>query len=85
MGPVESHPNLFVGGAICFEQQNYALAENHWTNHHCGDNQTITILGTKITRGSLNTIKFEEDKLHLNLQKNAAGIFECRGRIELST
>ena len=50
MGPGESHPNLFVGGAICFAHQNYALADNHWTNHHIRDNQTITILGTKITR-----------------------------------
>ena len=25
---------------------------------------------------------FKEDKQHLNLQKNAAGIFECRGRIQ---
>ena len=41
VGPVESHPNLFVGGAIRLE---------HWTNHHWEDNQTITILGTKITR-----------------------------------
>ena len=31
---------------------------------------------------SLSTTKFEEDKLQLNLQKNAAGIFECRGRIQ---
>ena len=31
---------------------------------------------------SLNTTKFEEDKLQLNLQKNAAGIFECRGCIQ---
>ena len=31
---------------------------------------------------SLNTYKFEEDKLQLNLQKNAAGILECRSRIQ---
>ena len=31
---------------------------------------------------SLNTTKFEEDKLQLKLQKNAAGIFECRGGIQ---
>ena len=31
---------------------------------------------------SLNTTKFEEDKLQLNLQKNTAGIFKCRGCIQ---
>ena len=30
---------------------------------------------------SLSTTKFDVDKLQLNLQKNAAGLFECRGRI----
>ena len=31
---------------------------------------------------SLNTYKFEEDKLQLNLQKNAAGIVKCRSPIQ---
>ena len=26
--------------------------------------------------------KFQHDKLHLNLQRNSQGIFECRGRIQ---
>jgi len=30
---------------------------------------------------SLNKTRFEEDKLQLNLQKNAAGVFKCRGCI----
>ena len=30
----------------------------------------------------VNTTKFSEDQLRLNLQKNKDGLFECRGRIQ---
>ena len=48
----------------------------------CETEKQVKFLVGRAQNSRLNTNKFHEDQLKLNLQKNEEGLFECRGRIQ---